>query len=373
MHKALRLQFILTVILFLVIPTAAACKSPSVTSTPEPKLPPPTISIAVEEYIERGLVLVDGGRYEEAIQEFNKAIEIDPNNPEIYFYRGNTYADKGDSDKAIDDFTKAIQLDPTNANAYYNRGISYSDKRDLDRAIADYSKTIELDPSYAFAYYNRGLAYGNKGEPDKAIADCTRAIEINPYHARSYNVRGISYSLQGKLDKAIADFRMGLELDPTLTPAGEMTLYKSSRIPLSIKYPASWVKSSDPSATFPYPLMKRHSIGPGGELTITEPTFEELGLSVMSLDEYADDVISVNKIQVPDFTLTSNDYLYISNGLKAKLIVFSTDNGQRIFYRLIYVHENSHIFNLTYSYYPLFEDTRPLINYSFATLRFVSK
>ena len=62
-------------------------------------------------------------------------------------------------DQAIADYNMAIELKPDYAQAYVNRGNAYRDKGVIDRAIADYSKAIELKPDYAQAYYNRGGAY----------------------------------------------------------------------------------------------------------------------------------------------------------------------------------------------------------------------
>ena len=80
-----------------------------------------------------------------------------------YNNRGNTYNGKGAYDQAIEDFDKAIELNPKLTEAYYNRGNAYYGKKDYDKAIADYNKAIELNPNYAEAYYNRGVMYMNKG------------------------------------------------------------------------------------------------------------------------------------------------------------------------------------------------------------------
>ena len=66
---------------------------------------------------------------------------------------------EGRLDKAIEDYTKAIELNPQHANAYHNRGLAWSKKGDRDKAIEDYNKAIELNPQYADAYNNRGNAW----------------------------------------------------------------------------------------------------------------------------------------------------------------------------------------------------------------------
>ncbi len=131
------------------------------------------------EHLEQGYTYADQEQWDEAIVQYTKAIELDPELARAYNNRGWAYGEKGQSDLAIADYNKAIELDPELAMAYSNRGNTYFDKGEIDNAIADYSRTIELDPNYALAYYNRGTAYYIKDEFDRAIADYTKAIELD--------------------------------------------------------------------------------------------------------------------------------------------------------------------------------------------------
>jgi tetratricopeptide (TPR) repeat protein len=120
--------------------------------------------------------------YDLAIDDFTKAIKLEPNNGLNYRERGRAYALKKDYDKAIADFNRAIQLDPGHAKAYNNRGLAFALKGDHDKAIADYDQAISLDPNLAQTYYNRGNTYTRKGEDEKAIADFEAALRIDPDH-----------------------------------------------------------------------------------------------------------------------------------------------------------------------------------------------
>ncbi|MCK4788916.1 MAG: tetratricopeptide repeat protein [Desulfobacteraceae bacterium] len=60
-------------------------------------------------------------------------------------------------DQAISDYTKAIEMNPHEAKLYYNRGVAYYGKRWFDQAISDYGKAIEIDPDCASAYNNRAV------------------------------------------------------------------------------------------------------------------------------------------------------------------------------------------------------------------------
>jgi tetratricopeptide (TPR) repeat protein len=81
---------------------------------------------------------------------------------EPYYIRGFKWAKIDRYDLAINDFTKAIDINPRYAEAYSKRGAAYINKGEYDKAISDSNKAIEINPNYAEAYGHRGWAYGEK-------------------------------------------------------------------------------------------------------------------------------------------------------------------------------------------------------------------
>ena len=148
---------------------------PATAPTPTPE---PTLSEAAQ-HNERGIALTEEGNYEQAISEFDKAIELDPDYAEAYSNRGIAYGSQGDFDSAMTDFNKAIELDPESAEAYSNRGIAYGGQGDFDSAMTDFNKAIELDPEYAKAYYFRGITYGVKGEIAEAVSNLEKCLDLS--------------------------------------------------------------------------------------------------------------------------------------------------------------------------------------------------
>ena len=67
------------------------------------------------------------------------------------------YGEKGELDRAIDDWNKAIELDPKLAQAYNNRGAAYNGTGEHDLAIKDYTTAIKHQPDHGKAYSNRGI------------------------------------------------------------------------------------------------------------------------------------------------------------------------------------------------------------------------
>ena len=150
----------------------------------------------VNTYIHHGLNRLNDGEFEEAIINFNKAIESEPNNIIALNNRGVAYKEKDEHDTAIIDYTQAIELKPDYVDAYINHGNSFVNKHDFERAIADFDKAIKLEPVNAGAFNNRGKAYAEKGKFDKAIADFDRAIEFKPDLSTAYHNRAMVIGLK---------------------------------------------------------------------------------------------------------------------------------------------------------------------------------
>jgi tetratricopeptide (TPR) repeat protein len=169
---------------------------------------------AFPAYHNRGLLYQAMGRYDQAIADYNKAIEINPRYINSYRNRGLIYRARGQYDRAIADYSKAIEIDPGFHKAYNNRGNIYTIKGEYDRAIADYTKAIEINPRFDKAYSNRGIVFTIKGEYDRAVDDYTKAVEINPNLDMAYNNRGVNYLRMSEFREAEKDIKRALTLNP---------------------------------------------------------------------------------------------------------------------------------------------------------------
>lgn len=135
-----------------------------------------------------------------------------PNLANGYNNRGILYRIAGQPGRALDDLNRALNLDPHNARFLSNRGNVYRDLSRYNEAIADYRNALVTDPDFAPAFLGRGLAYGSKGDPDRAINDLTRAIEIGTHPDGLYN-RGVMYSRKKDYASAHADYTRYIEMD----------------------------------------------------------------------------------------------------------------------------------------------------------------
>jgi tetratricopeptide (TPR) repeat protein len=88
------------------------------------------------------------------------------------------YSDLQKYDLALSDYSKAIELNRSYAIAYYNRGLLYFNQQKYELALADWNKAIRINPNYANAYNNRGVLYALTREFPKALADAEKASEL---------------------------------------------------------------------------------------------------------------------------------------------------------------------------------------------------
>jgi lipoprotein NlpI len=163
-------------------------------------------------YNNRGVVFEEMGKFDKAIEDFDKAIALNPGDPVAYNNRGLVFEKMGKFDKAIEDFDKTISLNPFYPGVYKNRGVVFGKTGKFDKAIEDFDKAIALNPGDPVAYNNRGLVFDRMGRFDRAIEDFDKAIALDHSYTDAHYNRGIVYYSTGRFDRAMADFQKACDL-----------------------------------------------------------------------------------------------------------------------------------------------------------------
>ena len=169
------------------------------------------------QLFEQALLSGLAGEMQSAIDDYTKAVELNPEYSEAYYHRGSHYYSYlKDNRKALRDFNRAIKLDDSEPEYFSSRGICYYDMNNLALAMKDFNRVIELDPTpsllyTAFAF--RGNVYEKRGEDRKALQDYTQAIEINPKAVNIYFRKGVLNRRLKNYEESVEDFDNVIKLD----------------------------------------------------------------------------------------------------------------------------------------------------------------
>jgi tetratricopeptide (TPR) repeat protein len=167
-------------------------------------------------YIMRAITYEQINEFQKSLSDHNQAIIINPKSSEAYNNRANLkYTKLNDTRGALADYNQAIIINPKYYEAYYNRAILKTEKlNDIRGALADYNQAIIINPKYSEAYYNRAiLKYKKLNDIQGALADCNQAIIINPKFPEAYINRAIlKYAELNDRAGAIQDLRQAARL-----------------------------------------------------------------------------------------------------------------------------------------------------------------
>lgn len=159
------------------------------------------------------------GHFDDAFSRYNQIIGMEVPAPVASYAlqcRGNTYQLKGDRLHALQDWEQAIRLSPDNVGAYVNRGLALYEGQDFEGALKDYNEAIRLDPKRYKAFYGRALVQSQLNQVEPAMRDINKTMELSPDFAVAYVVRGALSAYKGSATKAEQDFATAKRLEPNL-------------------------------------------------------------------------------------------------------------------------------------------------------------
>ena len=181
----------------------------------------------------------------EALQDYSKAIELDPPNPYALINRSLIYNSYNMYDLALIDMVAAIEADPSDADSWNNRGSQcrapvawraargrvltswlgagflFLNQGRLDEALSDLQKAVDIDPTHCNAQASLGRVYMNLGQPEKAHAALTLAVTAadaaiakKPTESSAYYARARANRSLGRVDLSLSDLEASIRLHP---------------------------------------------------------------------------------------------------------------------------------------------------------------
>lgn len=141
--------------------------------------------------------------------------------PDFAFYRkrADENIGKGEYALAVNDYSKAIELNPKDVSVYMNRGLAHYNQKNYDLATADYDKAIELNPKDSMLYFNRGNSYEKMGNLQKALVDYQKAFELDARNeAAKLSLQRLQTEDAKSSQKSTAQQQQTLISEPAKTP-----------------------------------------------------------------------------------------------------------------------------------------------------------
>lgn len=164
-------------------------------------------------HIALGIIYYGTGKIDSAIEELQRAIELQPVIDDAYNWLGRCWQRKGQIEKATECFEKAIYLRPGYWENYNRLGICYYFFGRYQDAAEQFRRVITIQPDNYLGYNTLGGIYNLLGHYDDAITMHRRAIEIYPNPASFANL-GTDYFYLGRYEDAIDAYESALKLDP---------------------------------------------------------------------------------------------------------------------------------------------------------------
>lgn len=150
-------------------------------------------------------------KYEESLQNYDKAIELNSNYSHAYINKGNVYKDLGKQEEALKCYDKAIELDPKDSESYYSKGNALYTFDRYDEAIVELDKAIGMDPKNIKAYEVKVLSLYHQDKKEEAFKVWDIAIGIDPKSSLLYNTKGNLYFSNKQYKESIEMYDKAIE------------------------------------------------------------------------------------------------------------------------------------------------------------------
>ena len=168
--------------------------------------------LEVRELVNKGYSLTELGRYEDALDAYNEAIEMQPDYGWAWGRKGRTLRLLERYDESLECYDKAIEIKADDAWSWNGKGIVLERLKCYEDALEHYEMATTHEPNYVWHWYNRGGALKELGRHDEAIMMINRALAIDPTHANSFAKLGQIYRIQDKLRDSLKAYEKAIEL-----------------------------------------------------------------------------------------------------------------------------------------------------------------
>ncbi|MFH1680006.1 MAG: sulfatase-like hydrolase/transferase [Candidatus Eisenbacteria bacterium] len=184
-------------------------------------LPDPRDRFLAHELVVRARVRAKEGRRDQARQDLEEALRIDPKNVDAMLRLAQYYRELGRIEKERGLYLTILSVDPDHAPAWNNLGSLAETEGDLDSALRCYERSIQGSPGFADPYVNRGNVYYARGKLPEAMREYDKALELNPGAGIAHYGKAMVYNRWGDFERVVQELKLAVRVDPSLREASE--------------------------------------------------------------------------------------------------------------------------------------------------------
>ncbi len=168
--------------------------------------------LEVGDWLNKGFSLSALGKHQEAIDCYNKALEINPNFASAWSNKGSILGKQGRYEEELKCYDRAIEIDPKYVSAWYNKGNLLGRQGRFEESLKCLDRAIEIDPNFAPTWHGKGVILGKQGRFEEASKCFNCAIEINQRDALVWYGKALSEDGLGRRQDAIFSYKKFIEL-----------------------------------------------------------------------------------------------------------------------------------------------------------------
>ncbi len=167
-----------------------------------------------EAFARRGLLHYEFSEFEEALSDYQKALNLKPTEAKYHYQKGVTYYQLLRIEAAKTCFEAAIEHHPSHTEALTALGVLYAEQGEYKKSLDYQQKAMHYQPQYEVLYYNRSLVYIQLNKIKKAFADLETALTLKPAYEEARLLRLYLWQIQSEYDKLLEDVTYILHQNP---------------------------------------------------------------------------------------------------------------------------------------------------------------